>query len=857
MPPKGKTRIMRTVRRPATVEEAISQAKSYNPYHLDLSQWEMTEIPKSMRPMSDLRELDLSGNKITALPRFISKWSKLLVLDLGSNYLVELPDEIGQLRSLRELRLRGNRLTQLPDIIGELTQLEVLDLSNNRFSALPESIGRLSQLRQLILEGNNITELPESLRRLESLKELYLHGNYSLDMPAEVLGPTASEVQIHKAQAINPREILEYYFRIRRGRHPLNEAKLILVGRGAVGKTSIVNQLIFHRFDKDEKKTEGINITEWTISLGEGEVVRLNVWDFGGQEIMHATHQFFLTQRSLYLLVLSGREGGEDKDAEYWLKLIESFGNESPVIVVLNKIKEQPFDLNRRALKTKYPFIVGFVRTDCEDATGIQELRKLIEHETDSLEHLRDAFPSSWFVIKDTLSRMKKNYLTYGEYRRVCAENGETNRKAQDTLSTYLHNLGIVLNYKDDPRLHDTHVLNPHWVTRGIYNILNSAELAECKGEIQLEDLVTLLDEDEYPRSMHRFIFDLMKKFELCFSYPDDECQFLIPELLDKQEPEETAAFNIKECLNFEYHYPILPEGLVPRFIVRTHSLSDGSPRWRSGVILRFGDSRALVKADAEDRKVFIHVTGGSTRERGELLAIIRSDFERIHFDIRNLQPQEMVPVPNHPDTVLPYQHLRMLEKAGVKKLPQVVGAQVVDLYVNDLLNGVDLPSERIREVAAGAREEALRLFYSYSRKDEMLRDELENHLKILQRQGMITPWHDRNIDAGDEWRRKIDENLELADIVLLLVSADFMASDYCYETEMLHALEQHEKGEARVIPVIVRDVMWEGAPFGKLQALPKDGKAVTLWPDRDTAWRNVSEGIQKAVEEVRNRRRS
>ena len=142
-------------------------------------------------------------------------------------------------------------------------------------------------------------------------------------------------------------------------------------------------------FDPNKKKTEGIQITAWPLKLN-GEKVRLHVWDFGGQEIMHATHQFFLTERSLYLLVLDGREGGEDADADYWLRLIESFGGDSPVIVVLNKIKEHPFDLNRRALEQKYVGIREFVQTDCEDGTGIEELRRAIERETDRLEDLRD-----------------------------------------------------------------------------------------------------------------------------------------------------------------------------------------------------------------------------------------------------------------------------------------------------------------------------------------------------------------------------------------------------------------------------------------------------------------------------------
>ena len=145
-------------------------------------------------------------------------------------------------------------------------------------------------------------------------------------------------------------------------------------------------------------------------------------------------------------------------------------------------------------------------------------------------------------------------------------------------------------------------------------------------------------------------------------------------------------------------------------------------------------------------------------------------------------------------------------------------------------------------------------MFYSYSRKDETLRNELENHLTLLRRLGLIQPWHDRRIEAGDDWRKAIDKNLEDADIILLLVSADFMASDYCYEKEMKRALERHEKNEARVIPVIVRDVNWKLGPFAKLQALPEDGRAVTIWSNKDTAWRSVSEGITKVVKEIRRR---
>ncbi|HEX8184940.1 MAG TPA: M4 family metallopeptidase [Blastocatellia bacterium] len=148
-------------------------------------------------------------------------------------------------------------------------------------------------------------------------------------------------------------------------------------------------------------------------------------------------------------------------------------------------------------------------------------------------------------------------------------------------------------------------------------------------------------------------------------------------------------------------------------------------------------------------------------------------------------------------------------------------------------------------------RREPQRIFYSYSHKDESLRDRLAEHLAILERQGLVQVWHDRDIDAGEAWREAIDKNLDEADIILLLISASFIKSDFCWSIEMKRAIEKHESGKARVIPIIVRPVEWKAAPFGHLQVLPKDGKPVTVWANRDMAWTDVVRGIQKAVEQL------
>src|ERR1044072_2540193 len=143
-----------------------------------------------------------------------------------------------------------------------------------------------------------------------------------------------------------------------------------------------------------------------------------------------------------------------------------------------------------------------------------------------------------------------------------------------------------------------------------------------------------------------------------------------------------------------------------------------------------------------------------------------------------------------------------------------------------------------------------LKIFFSYSQKDKNLRDKLEEQLSLLKNQKLVSTWHDRKFFPGDEFDREISENLEDADLILLLVSPSFIASKYCYEKEMVRALERHEAKEARVIPIILRPCDWNTAPFGKLVALPENGKPVTTWSNRDNAFLSIAQGIRKYIEE-------
>lgn len=493
--------------------------------------------------------------------------------------------------------------------------------------------------------------LPQELAQLKNLVELDLREN-PLPIPPEIL-----------AHVQEPSIIINYYLQLiqTEAKRPLREVKMLLVGQGGVGKTQIVNRLLYEQFHKNESKTDGIDIHQWKLKE-KRKKIKVNIWDFGGQEIMHATHQFFLTKRSLYLLVWDARQEDRYGQVDYWLKLIQSFGKESPIIIVLNKIDVSNLDLDHRTLKNKYPTIKEFVKVSCKTGENIKQLKNIITREISQLSHIDDELPASWFGVKTQIEKITRtrDYIEYREYQKLC-ETREIDQLSQETLIGFLHDLGIVLNFKDDSRLRDIYILNPEWVTRGVYQILNYPQLAG-NGILNSNLLDTIFNLKEYPRDKHHFILDMMQKFELCFEFEGKKGIFLIPDLLSEQSPE----FDWKDQgnLRFQYHYNFFPLSIMSRFIVRMHPFIWGNIYWKTGVILSDNYNKALIKADRDEKRVYIWVVGQENTKR-DFLAKTRAQFEYIHSTIPKVEVIEQVPLPDAPDVVVPYSHLLSLEDLG------------------------------------------------------------------------------------------------------------------------------------------------------------------------------------------------
>ncbi|MCZ8244413.1 MAG: leucine-rich repeat protein [Microcystis sp. LE19-131.1A] len=675
------------------IPEALAQLTSLQYLHLSNNQ--ISEIPEALAHLTSLQVLDLYNNQISEIPEALTQLTSLEELDLNNNQISEIPEALAHLTSLEELDLNNNQIREIPEALAQLTSLQFLYLSNNQIREIPEALAQLTSLQNLHLKNNQIREIPEALAHLVNLKRLVLENNPITNVPPEIIRQGWGKTIWDDG---NPQAIFSYLKD--KAKRPLNELKVLLVGEGDVGKTSLLKRLLHNTFNSGEPKTPGINIEKWP--LPQKPDIRLNIWDFGGQKVMQTTHQFFLTKRSLYLLVLDNRKNEQQNRLEYWLKLIETYGGNSPVIIVGNCADENPPQVKIRTLQKKYPQITKLIATSCKTGAGIEQLVQEIASQIDAIPHIKDLLPNSWFQIKTQLETMQKSYdfISYEKYQEMCQTAEIKEASDQKSLVQFLHDLGIVLNYQDDPRLNETNVLNPEWVTDGVYDILNNHDLmVQKKGILSLPDLANILKQTQrYPENKRRFLMDLMGKFELCFpldGYSPD--RYLITDLLPIDEPDVDIYENAP--LHFQYRYDILPGSIISRFIVRNHQMIYKTMRWRSGVVLTMDLNKALVRADEEDNYISIKAQGSRA---SALLAIIKTDFQKIHATIPNLAVQERLVIrelqgekPTGVEVPVDYLYLIELDRQGVVEatLPGLRGKY----NIRDILEGVESKTERER----------------------------------------------------------------------------------------------------------------------------------------------------------------
>lgn len=681
----------------------LASLKSIN--SLWLSNNQISDITP-LASLNSIENLLLASNQISDISPLASL-NSIQVLSLGNNQI----SDISPLASLNSIECLWLYMNEISDItpLASLNSIETLSLNNNKINDISPLV-TLQSLKKLSLDRNQISDI-SPLTALHSLTTLSVKGNPIKTLPETI---TDYDMKIQWSNEYNSsgaitfydnplespppeivaqgKEAVRQYFRsIKNARSkgdalvPLQEIKVHLIGDGLAGKTSLLKTLIGEPFDPKESQTHGLNVIKRYApqikGLEQNDELKdclFHFWDFGGQEIMHASHQFFMTSRSIYILVLDSRT---DSHQQYWLRHIEKYGGKSPVIVVMNKIDENPnYNIEQRKINERFPAIESrFHRISCKNGEGVesiaQSLKSAVLHEQ-SIYGTRLA--PSWITVKEKLVKETgaQRYVSRTRFDEICNNSGLTDPGERKTLLGYLNYLGIIL-YFEALDLSEIYVLDPHWVTIGVYRIINSARTKN--GHLNIRDIDYILNEEKirndeydpakendftYTPAEQRYLLDIMEQFELCYDARNGS--FIIPSNLPKEinnEPEITEDTPLSFIMKYDY----LPSSIIPRLMIAMqHDILDGM-QWRYGMILQSKDSEnaiAKVVVNTTDNTITIEIQGKPRRKR-EYFSIIRHHIRTINANFTNLEVKEFIPLPLHPDDLVDYRELLGYEKAG------------------------------------------------------------------------------------------------------------------------------------------------------------------------------------------------
>ncbi len=662
---------------------------------LDLRENEIKNI-QPLENLTNINQLNLYSNDIQDIST-ISKLKNLTHFTAGLNHIRDL-GSLSELTELQYVNLRDNKISDIKpleklikikklnlwdnkienvDALSNLKLLSYLNLSENYIENI-ESLSNLNNLKILSLEGNKICDISK-LKDLKKLEKLDLRSNlvkkltltltqnlseiaYINSWDYEGLNLYNNPLEFPPLEIIKQKKqgILNFFEELQKHKDTdsLNEVKMIVIGEDRAGKSSIVEALSNPAYQFHHKETtQGINIIEWKIDAKEikeletsnslkYKELNVNIWDFGGQEIYHATHQFFLTRHSVYLLVFEARRDIRHVDFYYWLNIIKVLSSNSPVFVILNKTDLPHKSLPIANYQETFPNIIKYIEVSClnEYKHTIDFLRKEIKKlilNKELLPEMGIALPKIWVEIRKRIENwiQKGNFfMDLNQYIEICADYQMPDERAL-YLSKYFHQIGVFLHFQDNVHLNDTLFLNYQWLTNGIYKVLDDTEIIKNKGRFTNNDLIRIWNSNEYENKRSELLALMSHEhFNICFELSAGV--FLAPQLLS-EEAVDYQWNESSETLQFEFRYDFMPKGILTQLIAKSHKEISEGKFWRYGVLLEYENTQAIVIEYYFEKKIQIKVSGENSKD---FLGIIRKYIKEINKKFKNLNISEMIP---------------------------------------------------------------------------------------------------------------------------------------------------------------------------------------------------------------------
>lgn len=787
--------------------QKINLAKKNKWTRLDLSGLRLTELPVELFELVNLQSLVLGRyrtavkNAIKNIPPDIGKLINLEVLDLTDNQISELPEEIAQLKKLKRLVLSNNRLRDFPNSICELSGLEELFIGNNRLSALPEEIQQLKKLHTLRINSNDFKTISNEINLIPNLQHLFLSGNPIKNVPFELIGTKEDVFQLVKQWFLDKGEGESYIY----------EAKLILVGEAEAGKTSLSNKLRNPQYElkANEPMTKGIEVEKWQFEYQGTQIFDANIWDFGGQDIMHATHRYFLTERSLYVLVVDIR--AEKTDFYYWLNTIELFSGKSPVIIVMNEKHAYRKELSNTIRERFKDIIIDIFYVNLKINEGLEALSQKIKSALKSLPHIgNEKMPNKWLSIRNALQNRKDDFISFDEYEKIARHFGVNSTEQSIRIAKILHELGVILHFQNDPILRNTIILDKSWATEAVYLVLLDKKVTKNFGKVAWKDLDRIWE--KYPLSKRNDLIQLMLNFLLCYEVEKNK-SYIIPQLLPENPNKGYDEYFDASVLYFRISYPkFMPKGIISQLIVKMNKYIHDNLQWKTGVVLKIDNVYVEVTEDFFDKKINIKVCGSDKRN---VLSIIRKEINEINDTFEKLEFQEEVScgcLKNEDEEKPFFIKRKTLEKykekdereikcevclknLNVLKLLDIVGN---DGYVDELENKIErVPNkEYILNLMASENREiefkATFLVPVYSKEDKkFLEDEYPQKLKKAEE--LNKP---EMKEATEKKRKEIEDKLktkEQEDVVIHSVLKTLVAFANSNGGELVIGIDEHK----------------------------------------------------------------